>query len=691
MTTDPVTATRAGGIAPVTASRAGGMAAVTAALGGRLAYGGDYNPEQWPESVWGEDVALMREAGVTLVTVGVFGWALVQPGPDRYEFGWLDRVLDLLHDNGIAVDLATGTASPPPWFHRAHPDAALVDADGVRRNYGARQAFCPSSPAYRSAATALAGALAERYADHPAVVLWHVHNEYGCHNWHCFCDASAAAFRRWLQARYGNLEELNRAWGTAFWSQHYYDWAEVLPPRTVAYSTFPNPTQQLDWWRFSSDELVACYSAEAQVLAERAAQPVTTNLMSFFKPIDYWDLSRRMDLVSNDHYLIAADRDGAQQLAMSADLMRSLALGRPWLLMEHSTSAVNWQPRNRAKAPGEMRRNSLSHLARGADGTLFFQWRASVAGAEKFHSAMVPHAGTGSRRWREVVQLGADLHRLAEVAGTRVQPAPVAVLHDWSSWWAAELDSHPSVDVGVMAESRAWHAALWRAGVGTDFAHPAADLAGYRVVIAPVLYLLAEETAARLRRFVESGGTLLVTYFSGIADVEDHVVAGGYPGLLRDLLGVRIEEFYPLLAGERVTLSAHGPGEVWSEYGTAEGAEVIATYAGGPVDGAPAITCHRVGAGAAWYVGTRLTDAGRAEVLRAVLESAGVRPVVDDLPPGMEAVRRVGDGASYLFLINHADREARVAARGTDLLSGADADGTAVVEAGGVAVIRESR
>ena len=427
------------------------------------------------------------------------------------------------------------------------------------------------------------------------------------------------------------------------------------------------------------------------MLFRSATQPVTTNLMSWFKPADYWEFSRRMDLISNDHYLIADDPDGAQQLAMSADLMRSLASGRPWLLMEHSTSAVNWQPRNRAKAPGEMRRNSLSHLARGADGALFFQWRASVAGAEKFHSAMLPHAGTDSRRWREVVQLGADLQRLAEVAGSTVQPAPVAILHDWSSWWAAELDSHPSVDVAVMAESRAWHSELWRVGVGSDFASPDADLTRYQVVIAPVLYLLAEEAAAGLRNFVESGGTLVVTYFSGIADEADHILTGGYPGSLRDLLGVRIEEFYPLLSDQQVALTAYGPGEVWSEYGAAAGAEVMSAYAGGPVDGAPAITRRQAGAGAAWYVGTRLTEAGRSELLGTVLQGAGVRPVVDDLPPGLEAVRRVGDGASYLFLINHADREARVAARGTELLSGAGVDGTAIVAAGGVAVIREPR
>lgn len=671
--------------------RPNGMASVTAALGGRLAFGGDYNAEQWPESVWREDVELMREAGVNLVTVGVFSWALLEPEEGRYEFGWLDRVLELLHDSGIAVDLGTASASPPPWFHRAHPDAALVDADGVRRSHGARQSFCPSSPVYRAAATSLAAAIADRYAEHPAVVMWHVHNEYGCHNWHCFCDVSAASFREWLQSRYSTLDGLNDAWGTTFWSQHYYDWQEVLPPRAVSYSNFPNPTQQLDWWRFSSDELRACYTAEAAALAARASQPVTTNFMGFFKPADYWEFAGQVDLVAHDHYLVAADPAATQELAMGADLTRSLAGGQPWLMMEHSTSAVNWQPRNRAKAPGEMRRNSLAHLARGADGALFFQWRASVAGAEKFHSALVPHAGTKTRRWREVVELGADLQAIAEVSGTTVQRPPVAILHDWPSWWAATLDSHPSVDADPIVEARAWHAALSSAGYSVDFARPTGDLDGYRVLLAPVLYLLDEQAAALLREFVTSGGTLVVTYFSGISDSQDHVIAGGYPGALRELLGVSVEEFFPLLAGEQISLSAYGPGKLWSEFGAAGDAEVVAEYVGGPVAGAPAITRHTVGDGAAWYVGTALEGDGRSALLQRILDESGARPVVQDLPSGVEAIRRVGEDRSYLFLINHTERAVRVPASGVDLLSGVRAHGTAEVAPGAVVVLHEQR
>jgi beta-galactosidase len=637
-----------------------GMRALTRRLGGRIAFGGDYNPEQWPEPVWVEDVALMREAGVNLVSVGIFSWARLEPAPGEYDFGWLDRVLELLHGGGIAVDLANASATPPPWFSRAYPDSLPVDALGNRRWYGARQAFCPSNVDYRRAAAALTTEIGKRYAQHPAVAMWHVHNEYGCHTASCWCDTSAAAFRVWLRERYGSLEELNRAWATAFWSQRYGDWEEVIPPRATPGHTFANPTQQLDFHRFSSDELLACYRAEAAILRSVSDAPVTTNFMSFFKPVDYWSWASEQDLVSNDHYRRVADFDdrGTHDLAMSADLVRSLA-GGPWLLMEHSTSAVNWQPRNAAKPPGQMRRDSLTHVARGADGALFFQWRASAAGAEKYHSALVPHAGTDSDRWREVVALGRDIGALGEVAGTRVR-AEVAIAFDWHSWWAVELDSHPSSDVDGLAEVRRWHRALWERGVSCDFVHPEGDLSAYKLVLVPTLYLCSDRAAENVRRF---DGTVLVTYFSGIVDPDDRVRLGGYPGAFRDLLGVRVEEFAPLLAGETVPVegSVQGVGTVWSEVSTST-AEVVARYA----SGRPAVTRN----GRAWYVGTRLDPMD--ELVTRVLADAGVAPVLplDPWPAGLDAVLRQGETGTYLFLLNHSGTRMPLPIEGTDLLTG---------------------
>jgi beta-galactosidase len=564
-----------------------------------LAYGGDYNPELWPEEVWEQDVALMREAGVTLVSVGVFSWGMLEPRPGEFEFGWLDRVLGLLHAGGIAVDLGTPTAAPPPWFLRRHPEARPVTRDGLLLGGGSRQTYCPSSPAYASAAAGITRQLAERYGSHPAVVLWHVNNEYGAPLGECYCETSAAAFRDWLRERYGNLGALNDHWGAAFWSQRYGQWDEVEAPRTSA--TAVNPAQRLDFARFSSDALLACFRRERDILhALSPGIPVTTNFMATnCKSVDYWRWAPEVDVISNDNYLTAEATDGYLGLAMSADMSRSLAGGGPWLLMEHSTSAVSWQPRNIAKRPGEMRRNSLAHLARGADGVLFFQWRASRIGAEKHHSAMLPQGGTATRIWREVVGLGAEVASLASLRGTVVEP-DLALLWDWESWWAHELDWRPSVDLGYLERVRAWHEAAFRAGLTADFAHPEADLSRYPLVVVPSLYLTTERAAANLRRYVEGGGTLLVGCFSGIVDDRDRVYPGPYPGALRDVLGLTVEEWLPLRAGERVTLTweetglsremaGPGLGAVPAAYAVLPGASAVLPGASAVLPGASAV------------------------------------------------------------------------------------------------------
>ncbi|WP_432905128.1 beta-galactosidase [Micromonospora matsumotoense] len=657
--------------------------------GDGIYFGADYNPEQWPEQVWAEDVALMRQAGVDLVSVGIFSWALLEPSPGRYEFGWLDRALDVLHAGGIHVDLATATASPPPWLAHRHPETLPRTADGAVLWPGGRQGYCPSSPIFRERSLALVETVADRYADHPAVVMWHVSNELGCHNVHCYCDVSAEAFRGWLRERYGDLDRLNDAWGTTFWSQRYHDWAEINPPRAAL--TFANPTQQLDFLRFSSDEQRAQLRAEREVLKRRVHQPVTTNFMigMGIKHMDYHSWASDVDLVANDHYLTVTDPNAHLGLAFAADHTRGVAGGDPWLLMEHSTSAVNWQPRNVAKIPGQLRRNSLTHVARGADGVLFFQWRASRAGAEKFHSALVPHAGPDTKVFDEVCRLGADLKALAEVRGSRVD-AEVAILFDWEAWWGVELDSHPSVDVTYADRMRALYDALWRAGVTADVVHPSTDLSGYRLVLVPTLYLVRDADAEALRRYVAGGGTALVTYFSGIVDEHDHIRLGGYPGAFRELLGVRTEEFFPLLAGEQVTLDDGSTADVWTEWLHPAGAQVVASYQDGPLPGVPALTRHRVGDGTAWYLATRLDEAATDALVGRLLTEAGVRPPVA-APPGVEVVRRRADDRSWLFVVNHTDAEATLDATGTDLLTGQPCGGTLRVPAGEVAVVREEQ
>ncbi len=681
---------------------------ISSALGARpgpdgprrgLGYGCDYNPEQWPADVWPEDARLMREAGVTFATVGVFSWARLEPEPGRHDFGWLDEVLDLLEAHDVAVDLATATASPPPWLSHRYPEVLPVDVDGRRLHPGSRQTWCPSSPVFRERSLDLVGRLAERYRGHPALRMWHVSNELGGHNAHCYCDVSAAAFRRWLEERYGDLAGVNRAWGTDFWSQRYSDFAEIGTPRTSTAQC--NPTQLIDFRRFSSEELLEQHRAERDLLHRLSpGVPVTTNVMvtHHIDALDYWRWAPELDLVSQDHYLDGRLEDPHVELSFCADWTRGLAGGDPWLLMEHSTSAVNWQPHNYAKTAGQMARNSLQHVARGADAVGFFQWRASRAGAEKYHSALLPHAGTDTRVWREVVELGAILGRLAELAGTRVR-AKVALLLDFESRWAVERDSLPSSDVTYLDRPHAFYRALWDAGVTVDVRHPDDDLSDYALAIAPTLHIVGAERAAHLTAYVEAGGHLLTTYFSGIVDEDDHVHLGGYPGALRDLLGVRVEEFCPLPPGATVGVSitssvssvlstaVSGGGDTWVEDLHLRDAEAWATATDGPLPGRPVVTRVERGAGRAWYVATRTDPGLTAAVVAVALAEAGVVP--EGGGHGVEVVRRHGAERRYALVLNHTDRKASLDLTGTDLVTGQPVTGRLTVEPGGVACVRE--
>ncbi|MEP7764063.1 beta-galactosidase [Sanguibacter sp. 25GB23B1] len=628
-------------------TEARGLSGLTAEHG--LLYGGDYNPEQWPETVWEDDVTLMRDAGVSLVTVGVFSWAQLEPSPGARDFGWLDRVLDLLHTHGIAVDLATPTASPPPWMGHRWPETLPVDADGVRLAYGSRNQFSPASAVYRRFAREITRDLAERYATHPAVRMWHVGNELGQV---CRSDESAQAFRAWLRARYGTLDDLNEAWGTTFWSQRYDEWDEIIPPRRAPYLI--NPTQELDFRRYSSDALLEVYREQRDIIRSiDPVTPITTNFMGFFPLVDYWSWAGDLDVVADDAYPDPTDPDAPSTAALTQDLMRSLGSGAPWLLMEQAVSSVNWRDHNVPKSPDRMRLESLQAVARGADGICFFQWRASRAGAERFHSAMLPHAGPDTDVHRGIRRLGADLRALRAVVGTRVD-ARVAIVFDWSSWWAAEEAARPTTRLQVLDQVRSWYRPLWERGIAVDLVHPSHDLGDYALVLAPNLYLLGDDDARALDAYVADGGALVVGPFSAVATPDAHVRTGRFPVPLADVVGVSGEEWLPL-PEQGTTLGSEllGPVHVkdYAERLRAHGARVVAHHGeGAPLGlaGTPAVTVHDHGDGSAWYVGVLLPERATAALLGDVCAAQGIDTTGY---PGVESVRR-GD---LHFLLNHSD------------------------------------
>ncbi|MBA2944848.1 beta-galactosidase [Streptomyces himalayensis] len=645
---------------------------------GRVLFGGDYNPEQWPEETWHEDVRLMREAGVNSVTLGVFSWAKLEPRPGAREFGWLDRLMDLMHENGIGVVLATPTSSPPPWMGRLHPETLPRDENGQTEWWGSRQHFSHSSATYRRYAAAITEDLAARYASHPALTMWHINNEYCTYDWG---DEAATTFRRWLKDKYGTLDALNTAWGTAFWSQGYGSWDEILPPRRAHY--MKNPTHVLDFKRFTSDMLLECYVIERDIVRRHTPHiPVTTNFMPFWTGQDAWRWAEEEDAVSVDIYPDPRDPFGGQNGALIQDMTRSQARGGPWMVMEQAAGPVNWRGVNHPKPRGLNRLWSLQAVARGADAVCYFQWRQSRQGSEKFHSGMVSHAGEQGRTFQEVKQIGAELARISgEVTGTRV-PADVAILHDWNAWWAGQQDGRLSSRVDYQDVVRAWHRALWETNTTAAFAHPEHDLSAYKLVVVPQLYLLTDAAIDNLVAYVQRGGTLVCGFQTGVADEDDRVRTGGMDARLRELFGIRIlHEWWPLDAGE--TVEAEGfRGTLWSEELEAGDADAVTPYKGGELDGLPAVLRK----GRAWYVSTLPEPEALRDLLARVAAEAGVRPVLEGLPAGVEAVRR----GELLFVLNHGREPVTVevpAGTHRDLLTGEAAEGSLELERYGVAVL----
>ena len=657
----------------------------------RTRYGGDYNPEQWPRHVWDEDVRLMGQAGVNLVTVGVFSWAHLEPSERAYSFGWLHELLDVLGGAGIGVDLSTPTASPPPWLSTRYPDVLPVDATGARYSHGSRQHFCVCSPTYRARARRIVEQLVSEVAEHQAIEMWHVHNEYACHVPYCYCDAHAQSFRAWLKRRYGSVEALNGAWGTAFWSQRYGDFAEVMPPRMTP--TFVNPSQDLDYKRFSNDAFLEEFLEEREILrAARPEIPVTTNFMGFFKPLDYFAWAAELDVVSTDNYSDPASPDGMMLSAMHYDLVRSLNKHVPWMVMEQATSRVNWREHNSAKVPGQMRAMNYQAVARGASGTLFFQWRASRAGAEKFHSAMLSHSGVGSPVWAEVVGLGAELAGLGDFEGAVVQ-ARVAMLFSWPNWWALEAPAKPANDLSL-ADQLSWvYRPLYRAGVTVDFCRPEEPLDRYEAVVVPSLYLVTEQQGANVVSFVERGGTAVLSFWSGIVDEFDAVHLGPYGGPLRPLMGCDVVEVAPLPRGETVEVEwedgTRTGADFWADVATEGDGHVLARVATGPWRGRPAVVGTQLGAGRAYYVAARLDPAGLQRVYDRVPALSG--PAASARPDyGVERVVRVSSHHSYEFLINHSaeGREVEIAPDGFDLLAASPLGDRVRLSPMGVAIVR---
>jgi beta-galactosidase len=683
----------------------------------RLWHGGDYNPDQWPPAVRAEDARLMRATGVNIASVAIFAWSQLEPRPGRYDWSWLDETFDRLPKAGVSIALATPSAAHPRWLTAMHPEVQMVDENGVRTQHGARQRFCPTAPVFRQHVERINRALAERYGRHPALVLWHVSNEYCAPR--CYCDLCAAAFREWLHQRYGDLETLNRQWWGTFWSQAFSDWAEVIPPSALTGRAWQG--QMLDWKRFQSHLQCEFFKFECATLRTITPRiPITTNLMGTYAGLDYAKFADVLDIVSWDSYP-SVTGDPAH-VAFTHAYMRGLKDNRPWLLMEQTPSATNWQEVATLKPPGVLALWSWQAIGHGSDAAMYFQWRRSRGGPEKFHGAVVEHAASEKARvFREVAALGADMQKLSpHVAGTPVARAQVGVLYDQECRWAFEGSGGPGHEKPYVTTAQQHYAAFWRQNIPVDLVRMDADWSQYKLLVAPMLYMVKSgefpkagspeqlrtrlDEAQKIERWVRDGGTFATTYLSGIVNENDFVYEGGYPGPLRKLLGIWVDEMDNTKPGTEtnriVPLKGALPGlrtsytcDRYFDQIVLEGAETLARYGKNWYAGTPCVTRNRCGKGRAYYIGTAADDAFLADFYRAVAKDTQIEPLA---PPAakVEVLAREGANCRLLFLLNHSAKAQTVklgAVTGRDLMSGERVKGKAKLAGYGVLVVQTQR
>lgn len=618
-----------------------------------LWHGGDYNPEQWSPEIWQGDYRLMNEAGITVATIGVFSWVTLQPSENEFNFDWLDDVINGLHENGIKVVLATPTAAQPAWMSEAYPEILRVNENGVRNGHGGRVNYCPNSPDYRRFSANIALRLAEHYKDHPAIILWHISNEY---NGWCYCETCAAEFREWLKEKYGTLDVLNQAWWTTFWSHTYTDWEQIKPPSHG--NERLTHGLNVDYFRFMTDSNIACYNNERDVIRAITPDiPITTNMMGSYKPFDYRRWASEIDVISWDCY--PQPNDSPAYIAFMHDMMRCLKDGQPFLLLEQTPSSQNWQAVNALKRPGVLRLWSYLAVAHGADSVMYFQWRRGRGGCEKLHGAIVEHSGRNDTRvFREVSELGAELQQLGDrIVGASSQ-ARVGIVFDWDNWHALDDAIGPVRDKRYYETVRKHYVPFFERNVAVDVLYNDSNFSDYDIIVAPMLYMVKKGFAEKIEAFVNQGGSFVTTYFSGVVNETDLAFENGYPGTLANVLGIWVEEIDALYKGQQNTIvMADGNGSFMcghlADLLHTEGAETLATYGEDFYRGMPVLTKNNFGNGAAYYIASDPEMSFLDMFYGKLIDQYDLASW--DTPAGVEVTKRYKDNKTIIFVINHND------------------------------------
>lgn len=625
-------------------------------------FGVDYYPEHWPESRWAIDAKLMKEAGFNIVRMAEFAWSLLEPEDGKFDFAWLDRAIEVLAKHDIRVVLGTPSAAVPPWIWQKIPDLALVDENGVALEYGSRRDYSPTNSAYRFYAVRIASKMAEHYKDNPHVIGWQIDNEFGDR---CYSAGTRLAFQQWLKRKYKSLEALNECWGTRFWSHVYTDWSQIPVPLKTIHGQH-NPGLHLDYYRFMSDTYVEFQQLQVDAIRDicPSDQFVTHNLMGFGYPkINYFDLAETLDFVTWDNYprgfWINQEQIAPAPLALSHTMMRSLKQKGFWV-MEQQSGQGAWNIMSLVPRPGEIALWAYQAIAHGADGIVFFRWRTNRYGTEQYWHGVLDHDGKPRRRYAEIKQMGEQIKRISEtIAGAETHPE-VAILHSYDTRFAFQIQPN-NPDFSYEQHTLAYFAALHQANIAVDMVSAEADFSSYKLLIVPALYVLEDKTAANLRAFAESGGTLVITARSGVKDHYNAVVNMALPGLLADLCGVEVDEYDSPLSGQTrnvkfITDEVDGKGraKIWCDILNVTSATVIAEYAQEFYAGRPVVVKNAVGQGQVIYVGTM----GDSEFVNSIVQYAVSMARVNaplNTPEGVEATIRWQGGERLLFVLNHSD------------------------------------
>ena len=662
----------------------------------RILYGGDYNPNQWGREIWSEDMRIFRDARINSATVNVFSWAKLQPSEDEYNFSELDDIIDMLSKEGYDIVLATSTGALPAWMFKKYPEVARTDYQGRHHKFGHRHNACPNSLVFQKYASALVDQLAARYASNPHVVCWHISNEYGGE---CYCENCEKAFRVWLKKKYKTIDALNKAWNLEFWGHTVYEWDEIVLPNALGdgMDTEQNTAfagLSVDYRRFNSDGMLGNFKMERDVIRRYNKDAlITTNLMGTYKGLDYFKWAKELDIVSWDNY--PGYNTPWSYTAMCHDLMRGLK-DEPFMLMEQTPSQQNWQPYNSLKRPGQMRAQSYQTVAHGADTIQFFQLRRSVGGCEKFHGAVIAHVGTENTRvFREVKQLGEELEQLSPLLPGAANSAEVGIIFDWDNYWAFEYTSGPNVDLLYVAQIHQYYKYFYDRNIAVNMIPVDADFSRYKVIVAPVLYMIKPGMKEALEAFVANGGVLITTYMSGIVGATDNVYLGGYPGPLRALAGIWAEEIDALAPEQtntvRFTDGTTAKCRIVCDLIHTEGAESLASYTSDFYEGMPAVTRNAYGSGITYYLATDMDETGIAKVLDRAMEDGNVTAVIAE-PTPLEITKRTTEAATYYFVMNFRDETAPLPASlvgKLDLLTGKQTEAGELMNKFDVKIIQE--